>query len=111
VDTDIQTWKRESLYQAKDTANFETSAFLHLTQSSRIKAKSDFVGGSSSLIKSTLQVLKSKGQGSRPSDTEVIASLILYCVSSAFLVCYLKKKQTSKQPPEIQLLNHFTYCS
>nr|XP_051711428.1 serine/arginine-rich splicing factor 12 isoform X2 [Oryctolagus cuniculus] len=38
-------------------------------QSSRVKAKSDFVG-SASLIKSILQAIKSKGQGSRSSEIE-----------------------------------------
>nr|XP_013005451.1 serine/arginine-rich splicing factor 12 [Cavia porcellus] len=45
--------------------------FPTFIQSSRVKAKSDFVG-SASLIKSILQVLKSKGQGSRSSDIELV---------------------------------------
>ncbi|KAL4676235.1 hypothetical protein H8959_010380 [Pygathrix nigripes] len=42
-----------------------------ISWSSRVKAKSDFVG-SASLVKSILQALKSKGQGSRSSDIELV---------------------------------------
>nr|XP_008516135.1 PREDICTED: serine/arginine-rich splicing factor 12 [Equus przewalskii] len=45
--------------------------FPTFTQSSRVKAKSGFVG-SASLRKSILQALKSKGQGSRSSDIELV---------------------------------------
>ncbi|XP_014445922.1 serine/arginine-rich splicing factor 12 [Tupaia chinensis] len=45
--------------------------FPTFTQSSRVKAKSDFVG-SPSLIKSILEALKSKGQGSRSSAIELV---------------------------------------
>ena len=63
----MKCWKQKT----KPTPGWDFG-FPTFTQSSRIKAKSDFVG-SASLIKSILQALKNKGQGSRSSDTEVIA--------------------------------------